>query len=83
MAAHTLQVLLFFDQIHPGADPGRGINRSRGVPVSNKLRLETGRLRLQFWINIRHKVVSTVYTCTRYAHVVHEKFYHGAMIIWC
>ena len=25
-----LQVLLFFGQIRPGADPGRGQNRSRG-----------------------------------------------------
>ena len=31
-----LQVLLFFGQIRPGADPGRGRNRSRGgVPSSN------------------------------------------------
>ena len=28
-----LQVLLFFGQIRPGADPGRGKNRSRGVPL--------------------------------------------------
>ena len=27
-----LQVLLFFGQIRPGADPGRGQNRSQGVP---------------------------------------------------
>ena len=27
-----LQVLLFFRQIRPGADPGQGQNRSRGVP---------------------------------------------------
>ena len=30
-----LQVLLFFGQIPPGADPGRGKNRSRGVPLGN------------------------------------------------
>ena len=29
-----LQVLLFFGQIRPGADPGRGKNRSRGSPSS-------------------------------------------------
>ena len=29
-----LQVLLFFSQIRPGADPGRGKNRSRGSPPS-------------------------------------------------
>ena len=29
-----LQVLLFFGQIRPGADPGRGQNRSRGSPFS-------------------------------------------------
>ena len=28
-----LQVLLFFGQISPGADPGRGKNRSRGGPL--------------------------------------------------
>ena len=28
-----LQVLLFFGQIRPGADPGRGKNRSRGGPL--------------------------------------------------
>ena len=27
-----LQVLLFFGQICPGADPGRGKNRSQGSP---------------------------------------------------
>ena len=27
-----LQVLLFFGQIRPGVDPGRGQNRSWGVP---------------------------------------------------
>ena len=30
-----LQVLLFFDQIRPGVDPGRGENRSQGVPFFN------------------------------------------------
>ena len=30
----SLQVLLFFGQIRPGADPGRGQNRSRGSPFS-------------------------------------------------
>ena len=29
-----LQVLLFFNQIRPGEDPGRGKNRSRGSPSS-------------------------------------------------
>ena len=29
-----LQVLLFFGQIRPGTDPGRGQNRSRGSPSS-------------------------------------------------
>ena len=29
-----LQVLLFFGQIHPGADPGRGQIRSGGSPSS-------------------------------------------------
>ena len=29
-----LQVLLFFGQIRPGADPGQGKNRSRGSPSS-------------------------------------------------
>ena len=28
-----LQVLLFFGQIRPGADPGRGKNRSGGGPL--------------------------------------------------
>ena len=41
-----LQVLLFFGQICPGADPGRGKNRSRGVPFFRKL-LQTGRLQRQ------------------------------------
>ena len=39
-----LQVLLFFGQIRPGADPGRGQNRSVGVPFFKKLLLQTGRL---------------------------------------
>ena len=42
-----LQVLLFFSQIPPGADPGRGQKRSRGVPFFNKLFLQTGRLQQQ------------------------------------
>ena len=42
-----LQVLLFFGQIRPGADPGRGKNRSRGVPFFKKLLLQTGRLQEQ------------------------------------
>ena len=42
-----LQVLLFFGQIRPGADPGRGKNRSRGVPFFRKLLLQTGRLQQQ------------------------------------
>ena len=41
-----LQVLLFFGQIRPGADPGRGKNRSRGVPFK-KLLLQTGSLQQQ------------------------------------
>ena len=32
----ALQVLLFFGQIRPGADPGRGKNRSQGVPFFRK-----------------------------------------------
>ena len=42
-----LQVLLFFGQIPPEADPGRGKNRSRGVPFFRKLLLQTGRLQQQ------------------------------------
>ena len=42
-----LQVLLFFGQIRPGADPGRDKNRSRGVPFFRKLLLQTGRLQQQ------------------------------------
>ena len=42
-----LQVLLFFGQIRPGADPGRGKNRSRGVPFFRKLLLQTRRLQQQ------------------------------------
>ena len=38
-----LQVLLFFGKIRPGADPGRGQNRSQGVPFFKEL-LQTGRL---------------------------------------
>ena len=42
-----LQVLLFFGQIRPGADPGQGKKRSRGVPFFRKLLLQTGRLQQQ------------------------------------
>ena len=42
-----LQVLLFFGQIRPGADPGRGQNRKWGVPFFKKLLLQTGRLQGQ------------------------------------
>ena len=42
-----LQVLLFFGQIRPGADPGRGQNRSRGVPFFKELLLQTRRLQQQ------------------------------------
>ena len=39
-SAHgPLQVLLFFGQIRPGADPGRGKHRSQGVPIFNELLL--------------------------------------------
>ena len=43
----ALQVLLFFGQICPGADPGRGKNRSWGVPFFRNLLLQTGRLQQQ------------------------------------
>ena len=42
-----LQVLLIFGQIRPGADPGRGQNRSRWVPFFKELLLQTGRLQQQ------------------------------------
>ena len=42
-----LQVLLFFGQIGPLADPGRGKNRSQGVPFFKKLLLQTRRLQRQ------------------------------------
>ena len=42
-----LQVLLFFGQIRPGADPGRGRNRSLGVPFFKKLLLQSGRFQRQ------------------------------------
>ena len=42
-----IQVLLFFGQIRPGADPGRGKNRSPGVPFFKKLLLQTRRLQRQ------------------------------------
>ena len=46
-AQGPLQVLLFFGQIRRGADPGRGKNRSRGVPFFKKLLLQSGRLQQQ------------------------------------
>ena len=47
-SAHgPLQVLLFFGQIRRKADPGRGQNRSLGVPFLNKLLFQTGRLQQQ------------------------------------
>ena len=42
-----LQVLLFFGQIRPGADPGSDQNRSREVPFFKELLLQTGRLQQQ------------------------------------
>ena len=42
-----LQVLLFFGMIRTGADPGRGKNRSQGVPFFKKLLLQTRRLQQQ------------------------------------
>ena len=42
-----LQVLLFFGQIRPGADPGLDQNRSRDVPFFKELLLQTGRLQQQ------------------------------------
>ena len=42
-----LQVLLFFGQIRPEADPGRGQNRPRGVPIFKELLLQTRRLQQQ------------------------------------
>ena len=46
-AQGPLQVLLFFGQIRRGADPGRGKNRSRGVPFFKKLLLQSWRLQQQ------------------------------------
>ena len=49
-SAHgPLQVLLFFGQIRPGADPRRGKNGSLGggVPFFNELLVQTGRLQQQ------------------------------------
>ena len=43
----SLTSLLFFGQIRPGADPGRGKNRSQGIPFFNELFLQTGRLQQQ------------------------------------
>ena len=40
-------VVFFFGQIRPGADPGRGKNRSRWVPFFKKLLLQIGRLQRQ------------------------------------
>ena len=58
-SAHIpLQVLLFFGQIRPGADPGRGQNRSSGVPFFKKRLLQTGRLQRQIeWIAMIYKHV--------------------------
>ena len=42
-----LQVLLFFGQICPGADPGWGKNRSLGGPFFKELLFQTGRLQQQ------------------------------------
>ena len=39
-----LQVLLFFDQIRPGADPRRGQHRSWRVPFFKELLLQSGKL---------------------------------------
>ena len=39
--------VVFFGHICPGADPGRGEKRSQGVPIFNKLLLQTGRLHQQ------------------------------------
>ena len=47
-SAHgPLQVLMFFGQISPGADPGWGKNRSQVVPIFNEILLQTGRLQQQ------------------------------------
>ena len=43
----SLPSVVVFGQIRPGADPGRGKNRSRGVPFFKKLLLQTGRLQRQ------------------------------------
>ena len=42
-----LQALLFFGQIRPGADTGRGQIRSWGSPSSKNFLLQTGRLQQQ------------------------------------
>ena len=42
-----LPVLLFFGQIRPGAGPGRGKNRSQGVPFFKKLLCQTRGLQRQ------------------------------------
>ena len=58
-SAHgPLQVLLFFGQVRPGADPRWGKNRSRGVPFFNELLPQTGRLQQQTeWIAMIYKHV--------------------------
>ena len=45
--SRSLTSVVVFSQIRPGADPGRGKNRSRGVPFFRKLLLQTGRLQQQ------------------------------------
>ena len=46
-AQGPLQVLLFFGQISPGADPGRGKNRSQGGPLLQRLFFQSGRIQQQ------------------------------------
>ena len=59
-----LQVLLFFGQIRPGADPGRGQIGHGGVPFFNKLLLQTGRLKQQteciamIWMHVACSIVT-------------------------
>ena len=45
--SRSLTSVVVFGQIRPGADPGRGKNRSRGVPFFKKLLLQNGRLQQQ------------------------------------
>ena len=92
LSAHgPLQVLLFFSQIRPGADPGRGKNRSQGVPLFNELfsdRKATGTNRMQsnfivmkyyyFWFH------SEVKFLTRFRHlfgVIVNLSYFNAMSV--